>query len=414
MLRNLFKFGGGAPAPVDYEEAKRRAGDGKVKARLQLARSEDTKHEILYFLAEDEAPTVRRHIAANAETPVQANALLVDDDDDEVRCELARKISRLLPELDEATQAKLRDMTIDILEALARDQLPRVRQILAEELQHSTTAPRSVILRLARDVELIVAAPILEYSPLLSDDDLLEIIGGGPIDGALAAVSRRLELGADISDALVEYGDPEAVSVLLANPTAQIREETLDLIIDQAEPVEVWHEPLVRRSELSLRAIRRIAGFVAFSLIDILIRNHDLDDEVAGELRSTVRRRIDRLQPEEEEDGGERARTMFAAGEIDDEVICSELADGQRDFVIIALALKSELALAAVRRILDSASAKAVTALAWKAGLQMRTAMQIQIKLAHVPHGSMVNARRGVDYPMDEAELTWHIEYFTQ
>lgn len=413
MLKNLFKFGGGEPAPVDYEEAKRRAGDGKVKARLELARCEDTRPEILYYLAEDEAPKVRRNTAANPTTPVQANTLLAQDDDDEVRCELARKISRLLPELDEATQAKLRDMTIDILEALARDQLPRVRQILAEELKHSTTAPRKVILRLARDVELIVAAPILEYSPLLSDDDLLEIIGGGPIEGALAAVSRRLELGADISDALVEYGDTEAVSALLANPTAQIREETLDLIIDQAEPVEVWHEPLVRRSELSLRAIRRVAGFVAFSLIDILIRNHDLDDEVAGELRSTVRRRIDRLQPEAEE-GGERARTMFAAGEIDDEVICSELDDGQRDFVINALAFKSELALAAVRRILDSASAKAVTALAWKAGLQMRTAMQIQIKLARIPHASMVNARRGVDYPMDEAELTWHIEYFTQ
>jgi uncharacterized protein (DUF2336 family) len=413
MLKNLFKFRNAAPVPIDYEEAKRRARETDLSARTELARREDVRPEILYYLAEDGAPEVRRNVAANPMTPVQADALLATDDNDEVRCDLARKIARLLPDLDESAQAKLRDLTIDILETLARDQLPRVRQILSEELKHSSVAPRQVILQLAHDVELIVAAPILEYSPLLSDDDLLEIIGNGPIEGALAAVSRRSEVSTEVSDAIVECWNEDAVATLLANPTAQIREETLDRIIDNAEPVEVWHEPLVRRPELSVRAIRRIAGFVASSLIEILVSEHDLDEKVAAELKATVRQRIDKLDPAEDVDADKRARKMHKAGKIDDEVICAELDEGKQEFVLNALALKSDLALAVVRSIIDSKSAKGVTALAWKAELQMRTAMRLQLKLARIPHNSMVNARGGFDYPMDEEELNWHLEYFT-
>jgi uncharacterized protein (DUF2336 family) len=37
------------------------------------------------------------------------------------------------------------------------------------------------MVRLAQDVETVVAAPILEYSPLLSDADLIEIIACGQV-----------------------------------------------------------------------------------------------------------------------------------------------------------------------------------------------------------------------------------------
>ncbi|MEE8544595.1 MAG: DUF2336 domain-containing protein [Alphaproteobacteria bacterium] len=412
MLKRLLKPPGAAAQPLDYEESKHLARSAEVAARGALASRQGTRPEILYYLAEDASPEVRRGVAANPATPPQADVMLARDEDDEVRCDLARKIARLVPELDEGERLKLRELTIEILEILAQDQLPRVRQILAEELKHSSGAPRHVIQRLARDIELVVAAPILEYSPLLSDADLLEIIESDPVQGALNAISRRQGVGTSVADAIVESYDEAAVAGLLANPSAQIREETLDRIIDRAPDVEPWHEPLARWPELSVRAMRRIAGFVASSLVNVLIEEHELDEATAAELTRAVRRRLNEDDEAGAGDGGERARRAFEEGTLDDELICRELDEGGRDFVKQGLALKAELPLSVVARILGSGSAKAVTALAWRAGLGMRTAMRLQSGLARIPPREMINARDGVDYPLAPDEMDWQLEYF--
>ena len=110
-----------------------------------------------------------RLIAANPSAPRQADLLLAGDADDDVRLELSRKIGRLLPDLSPAATTKIRELTIETLEKLAADRLPQIRQIVAEEICDSDWIPPKVIYKLARDSELLVCGPILEYSPLLSD-----------------------------------------------------------------------------------------------------------------------------------------------------------------------------------------------------------------------------------------------------
>ena len=53
----------------------------------------------------------------------------------------------------------LRALTIETLERLARDQLPRVRAVLAESIKSLDCIPKYIVLTLARDVETMVAAP---------------------------------------------------------------------------------------------------------------------------------------------------------------------------------------------------------------------------------------------------------------
>lgn len=55
-------------------------------------------------------------------------------------------------------------------------------------------------------------------------------------------------------------------------------------------------------------------------------------------------------------------------------------------------------------------NAKAIVALAWKAGLAMRTAVQLQLRLARLPPPAVLNARGGTDYPLDEDEMRWQLE----
>jgi uncharacterized protein (DUF2336 family) len=410
MLK-LFGRKGGSPAgAMTYEEQRELVQAPEPSQRAELAGRGDVRPEMLYYLAADPSPEVRRALAQNPATPAQADLLLAQDEDDGVRCELARKIGRLIPDLDEAGRARMREMTISALETLAQDQLPRVRAIVSEELKHSRVAPLHVVQRLARDLETVVSAPILEYSPLLSDADLREIIAAGCASGALQAIARRAGLSEDVSDAVVATLDVPAVAALLANSSAQIREETLDRIVEGAASVEAWRQPLVHRPELSLRAVRRISSFVASSLIAILAERHDLDDETAAELAAAARRRVEEAGGELEEAEAARARKLFEQGRLDEEAVAEAVEAGRREFVLHALALLSGLELAAVDRLLRAKQAKPVVALAWKAGLSMRLAIRLQLRTARIPPQQAMHAKNGVDFPLSREEMQWRLD----
>ncbi len=415
LLTRIFRRRGGETADsMNYDEAKRLARHVDASVRAEIAARDDVRPEILYYLVDDDSTAVRRALATNDQTPRQADRLLAEDIDDEVRCGLAFKIGRLVPQLSDEQKDHLYRLTLEIVDVLAQDQLPRVRQIVAEEIKRCDNVPQHTIQRLARDVELIVAAPVLEYSPLLSDDDLLEIVASEPVQGALSAISRRESVGPTVSDAVAASGDVDAVAALLGNSSAQIREETLDRIIDQAPNEEHWHKPLAERPDLSVRAVRRIANFVALSLLRILEMKHELPPEAVEKMRKAVAQRIEKSGVDGEMTAAVRADKLFKAGLLDDQAILDALNRGDQDFVKNGLALKSDLPSPIVERVLASQSAKAATALAWAAGLDMRTAIQIQLRVAKIPPTAVMNAKDGVDYPLSEDELRWHVDLFRQ
>jgi len=63
--------------------------------------------------------------------------------------------------------------------------------------------------------------------------------------------------------------------------------------------------------------------------------------------------------------------------------------------VVHGLALLAGLKPAAVERILSTRSPRAVTALVWQAGLSMRFARQIQLRLARISPKLVLNPRDG-------------------
>lgn len=398
---------------ITYEEAKELVRHHDVAVRSELAERNDIKPSLLYYLAEDNAAEVRRVIAANDRTPRQADRLLAEDMDDEVRCDLALKIGRLAPGLSEEERDQLQELTLEIIDMLAHDQLPRVRRIIAEEIKNCTTVPRRVIKALALDIELIVAAPVLEYSPLLSDDDLLEIIDSDPVRGALTSIANRPAVAEPVADAIAATENVEAVAALLANPSAQVREETLDDLIAAAPRQESWHKPLVERPDISIRAIRRIASFVALALLSVLEEKHkDLPREAVAEMREAVAKRIREAGVAGSMDSAIDADAAFKAGTLDDEMVIAALDRGDTDFVTQALALKAGIAVVTSRKVIGSSSGKSVTALCWAGGLGMRTAIQVQLRAAKVPPSEVVNAKDGIDYPYTDEDLQWQVDLF--
>ncbi len=404
------------PKPA-YEEAKRIAASPDVRARADMATAEDLEPEFLYYLASDESPVVRRSVAVNEGTPLQADRILARDVDEGVRCELARKIGRLVPSLTQDETDRLTEMAMEILEILAQDDLPRVRATIAEEIKRADNAPPGVVNRLARDIEEIVSAPVLEYSPLLSDGDLLDIVAGGCAGGALAALARRHGLSEKVSAAVAETRDVNAVASLLGNKSAQISEEVLDLIAVHSEDVVEWHAPMVNRETLPSRVVRRIATFVSAALLDALIEKHRDQADLVDALRKTVRKRIERGDlvgaGEDWEPAEERARLAHERGQLTEQAILEALKDGDKAFVRYALVHLSGLDFPTVSRLLNANSAKAATALAWKAGLSMDAAEAIQIQVARIMPNQALRATPDGRYPMSREDLTWYLECVT-
>jgi uncharacterized protein (DUF2336 family) len=410
-------FGKSAAAPIPYEESKHLSQSGSVRDRRRVAAHTGLRPELLYFLAQDADPTVRAAVAANAATPVQADVLLARDGDDEVRQDLARKIALLAPGLTAQEQDRLRRMTYEVLEILVRDQVTRVRQIIAEALKDVADAPPEIIQRLARDCEIVVAGPVLQFSPLLSESDLLDIIGKAPIAGAREAVARRRAVPAPVGEAIGGSDDIAAITALLDNPSAQIREELLDRLVERAPTATAWHRPLVHSPRLSGGAALRLARFVAVNLLSILCERRDFDVETTRELATTVMRRIAEESGAEaapEDDPAEaalaHARRLHEAGKLDDAAVTAAIR-GERVFAKAALAVRAKLPMEAVDKVLAAHSAKGIVALAWQAGLSMRTAVALQTGLAHIPQSAIVRPRPDNTYPLTQEAMRWQLDF---
>ncbi len=422
----------------DYESAKRLLQDPDVFVRANLARRTDVRPEILYYLTEDIDPTVREAVASNAASPFHANLMLARDQSEDVRAGLAGKVQRLLPDLAPGAQDAARARVMQTLEVLAKDAATRIRAVVAETLKDVPDAPPDLVKQLARDTELAVASPVLQFSPLLTDDDLLEIIRGRHAEGALSAVARRSNVAEAISDAIVAVDDVEAVTTLLGNPSAQIREETLDLIVERAPARPQWHGGLVERPKLPASAAIRIAAFVADALSQRLAQRPDLDAATRDAVASEVRKRIAEAASERDGGAGAAARKRTLAdpdwagaggngdGEtvgdkvkrlrrekkLDDAAVTAAAQNGEKLFVKLALAELGGTRAEAIDKILTARSAKGIIAACWKAKLKMPTAVAIQQKTLSLPPKSVLTGAKWDGWPLTEEELKWQLEFF--
>jgi uncharacterized protein (DUF2336 family) len=407
---------------ADYEEAKRVARSGTTAERAALAQRRDMAPELLFFLAGDKESEVRAAVAANDQTPPQADRLLADDADERVRVALARKIAALAPQLDPNSQDRLQRLTAETLARLVRDTAVQVRAAIADVVKDMPDAPRDLIIALAHDTEIPVAGPVLELSPLLSTEDLLALVHAPPGAETISAIARRPHLNETVSDAIAQTANAPAITALLRNTSAQIRETTLDALIARAADHVEWHEPLVRRPHLSARAARALAAIVAEHLVHALSQRPDLDAATAEFLRRQVVKRVawgSPSVPTHRSDLPLPADAFAAAGELKARGRLTEahmLAAAERGevrMVAAMLARAADVPLAVVDRAANLRSAKGLVALCWKAGFSMRAAASVQALLGRLPPDAILTAAPG-SWPLTEEEMRWHLAFLAR
>jgi uncharacterized protein (DUF2336 family) len=413
---------------VTYEQARDLLDHPDTSVRQALAARSDLEPEILFYLARDPDAGVRRIVAANTTAPEKASLLLAADEDGDVRVDLADRVGRIVPGLSHDDHDKAWRTVHQVLILLARDQLPRVRRALSEALKSLPNAPHDVVRTLALDHEATVAAPVLEFSPVLTDEDLKEVIRSSPMTAQLVAISRRINVGEEVSMAIVGAGNVDAITALLKNESAQIREETLDAIIDAAPRQLTWHEPLVHRRHLNTKAALRIAEFVAHALVQTLAQRSDLDKETTATLGKMVLEKLRRddersgLSPDDPDLVLDPSALSAAKRQIEalaqnnrlkpDYVMRQLAADGSLSLVVAALAHMADLPIAAVADVVRTASAKGMLAVAWAADFTAEDAVQLQMKVARVTPDAVIKPRAGGGFDATEAELEWQLDMF--
>jgi uncharacterized protein (DUF2336 family) len=180
----------------------------------------------------------------------------------------------------EATSALARaylhsDLSTDDLAAaegamimLLDDPSPLVRRALADVFACAQKAPRVVVHALAAD-QFDVAQPILARSPLLLEDDLVDLIATGKPD-VQAEIANRPLLSLPLAAAIAEVGSAEACLTLLENSDADITLFSVDRIVERFGHLAPIRENLMARDDLPMatrqallsKLSQTLAGFV--------------------------------------------------------------------------------------------------------------------------------------------------------
>ncbi|MCB9989576.1 MAG: DUF2336 domain-containing protein [Rhodospirillales bacterium] len=403
------------PDPVRYDREKGIALSPDLKGRMNLAGNSKTHQEILYYLAEhDPDPAVRKAVAANKSTPVQASAILAGDANEDVRLALAGRLVKLLPELSEDTHSQLYAHAVQALGRLALDEVLKIRKALSSTLKDCAHAPPKVAAQLARDIEREVSEPVLRFCTALADEDLLDIIKTHPAAWAVTAIAARKMVSSQVSEAVIESDNRPAGKILIGNKGAQIGPPLLKTIIEKARDYPEWQGGVALRKNLPPELAKELAQFADESVRALLGKRKDFDRETAREIAEVFRRRLE-FAGAQAGDAGEdpmaRAVALDQEGRLTEEAVSDALALRDRRLVYAMIALRAKVPLEAVEKIFGMKAPKAVVALSWKADLSMRLALQLQKDLAQVSHKELIYPRGGTDYPLSEDELRWQLEF---
>jgi uncharacterized protein (DUF2336 family) len=151
---------------------------------------------------------------------------------------------------------------------LLDDPSPLVRHAMSEVFASSQKAPQVVVNALAAD-QIDVAYPVLTCSPILLEDDLVDLIATGTAETQVAIASRML-LSRPLAAAISEVGSAEACLTLLENPDADIALFSIDRIVERFGHLAAIRENLVARDDLPMttrqallsKLSQTLAGFV--------------------------------------------------------------------------------------------------------------------------------------------------------
>lgn len=174
-----------------------------------------------------------------------------------------------------------------IFRLLVRTAEIKVRTTLAENLKLSTNIPKDIVFSMARDV-FEVSLPVLEYSEVLSDYDLLDIIRSTEENERFAAISRRKHVSEAISSRLIEKGNDWVVGTLINNKGAEISDKSFSEIIERHKENSELIEAITTRPQLPINIVEKLVTLVSDNISKTLRTKYKIHDAAGEHIKKEV------------------------------------------------------------------------------------------------------------------------------
>ena len=232
-------------------------------------------------------------------------------------------------------------LAVEIFRLLLKDVEVKVRRALSENLKHNMRVPHDVALRLAKDVSE-VSVPMLEYSHVLSEDDLIEIATSTKVAAKLLAIARRGSISHELARALINSRNENVLHTLITNGGASIAELDMQNLIEHSKGNENLLEALVARGGLSIALVDKLFDVVSDRLKTQLTGkyrlNRKLAEDCVSEAHNWARSGTKLPEKKAEESTQALVEQLYERGELDFTLLIRALCNGDMIFFEMAIA----------------------------------------------------------------------------
>lgn len=280
-----------------------------------------------------------------------------------------------------------RQLAEDIFRMLLKDTETRVRKALASELKHAPDAPHDVIMALAKDATDI-SAQILEHSPVLTDEDLVEIIEATQHVVRLVAIASRTHISGTVCGALLDKNDIAVAKTLAHNKGAEFDEGSFKLLLDHYGENQSIMEELVYRGGLSYEFAEKLFHTVSDSLKRQLTKRYRISFSVTDKATENAKETatLQFLSPwMSQNDIQALINHMYKNKRLTSNVIIRSLCIGDLRFFETAVAKLVGVPVITARALLSDNTAQGFSALYKNTGMpeEFKDAVRILYQLSH-------------------------------
>jgi len=166
----------------------------------------------------------------------------------------------------------------------------KIRQIISDTLKDSPHLPHDVAMAFANDVDS-VSIPVLQFSSVLSDEDLIAVVQSGA-PSKQVAVAGRAKVSNEVAGALLSTNNAAAAVKLVANPGAALDERQLETAATKFGSDKRMAETLQKRADLPISIAERLVAFTAETLRSYITRRTDLPESVITQMVLQMREQV--------------------------------------------------------------------------------------------------------------------------
>ncbi|WP_193180222.1 DUF2336 domain-containing protein [Nisaea sediminum] len=265
-------------------------------------------------------------------------------------------------------------MAQEILRVMARDAERRVREALAREARSAKDLPHDVAILLAKDVES-VAMPVLEFSDVLREEDLIEIASAAD-EMKQTAIARRGNVSEALAETLIDKGNQTVVETLVRNEGASISESGFEKAIERFGEDENIQDGLVHRQKLPVGISERLVSIVSDRLREHLVKHHDLPANTATDLLLEARENatlslVSNGAPSQKVE--DLVAELHRNGRLTESIVLRAACLGDMDFAQAAMAELASVPLINAQKLFDDSGALGLKALFDRTGLPKRS-----------------------------------------